>query len=153
MRTLVAGLLVVVALVGLGAVEVLPSAAAPAAAPHVVGTWPNTSESPAGGWMLWSNGKVQPVGEAPFYGDARASGLNDFVGMITANEAGGGGYFLVTSTGKVRSFGPVCGTGGTLTPPAHVPKSGVIGLVDRNDDYAGFDIVTANGPTFGYECD
>jgi hypothetical protein len=152
MRRLVTGLLVIVGLVGVGAVAA-PLSTAAAAAPRIVGTWPNTSESPAGGWILWSNGTVRPVGEAPFYGDARRSGLNDFVGMITADDAGGAGYFLVTSTGKVRSFGPVCGTGGTLAPPAHLPTSGVVGLIDRSDGYAGFEMVTSSGAMFGFSCD
>ena len=118
MRRLVAGLLVVAGLVGEGAVATPLSMASAAPAPRIVGTWPNTSESPAGGWILWSNGKVRPVGEAPFYGDARGSGLNDFVGMIASNDAGGAGYFLVTSTGKVRSFGPSAGAAARWRPRA-----------------------------------
>jgi hypothetical protein len=151
MRRLVTGLLAVVGLVGGGAIAA-PSPSA-AAAPRIVGTWPNTSETATGGWILWSNGKVRPAGEAPFYGDARGSGLNDFVGMIASNDAGGAGYFLVTSTGKVRSFGPVCGSGGTLAPPAHLPTSGVVGLISRSDGYAGFEMVTSTGSMFGFTCD
>jgi hypothetical protein len=79
--------------------------------------------------------------------------MNDFVGMIASDELGGEGYFLVTSTGKVDSFGPTCGSGSSLVAPAHLPTSRVIGLIEPADNTHVFAMVTANGLTFGFQCD
>lgn len=151
MRSLLVRLLVAVALGGVSApVIAMPSAVA-TMSPHIVGTWPNTSGAATGGWILWSNGKVETVGLAPFYGDARRSGLNDFVGMIAANDAGGDGYFLLTTAGRVFSFGPTCGSG-SLVPPAHRPTSGVVGAIYPVDT-AGFDMVTSTGAVYKFKCE
>jgi len=103
--------------------------------------------------MLWSNGKVRPVGGAPFYGDTRRDGINNVVGMLASNDAGGGGYWLMTSAGGVFSFGPTCGTDSQIVGPSHVPTSGVVSLVGRSDGYAGFEMVTACGKMYGFECE
>lgn len=149
MRKLLLALVVVGAVVGGTATGSL-AAAAPRA--HIIGAWPDVYESGTGGWILWSNGKVVSVGEAPFYGDARHDRINNVVGMLGSTEGGGGGYWLVTSTGRLLSFGPTCGAGGHLQGPRHVPTSGVVGLVMRSDGYAGFRMVTASGAMFQFGC-
>jgi hypothetical protein len=156
MRKRTFAFLVALGLIGGGGGTVavtLPSAAAMPAS-HIVGTWPNDSSSGAGGWILWSNGRVRPVGGAGFFGDARSLGLNNFVGMLGSTDISGSGYWLVTSSGAVHGYGTPCGDGSSLQrTSASSPASGVVGVIARSDNYAGLELVTASGGMYGYECE
>lgn len=149
-RTGISTALALVALVTLPLASPARLAATTGPVPHIVGTWPD--QEGAGGWVLWSNGRVQAVGNAPFYGDTRHDGVNNVVGMFASVGAGHGGYWLVTATGKVYGFGPVCSPGASLSAPVPRPMSGVIGLVGLTDIYAGFAMVTASGKTYNFVC-
>jgi hypothetical protein len=150
-RKLVTSVLLVVALGGASlfaaSLSTAPQAGA-AAAPRLVGTWPDTY-SGSGGWMLWSNGSVHALENAPFFGDASKKGLNSFVGMVP--DAAGDGYWLLTSTGRVYPFGHTCADE-VLKGPAHVPTSGIVGGIDRSDGIEGFDMVTSRGGVYGFKC-
>ena len=68
----------------------------------------------------------------PFYGDARKSGLTNFAALAQTYN----GYWLVTSTGKVYTYGSVC-QGDKISAPKKVvsPIIGTLylspGLVDE----------------------
>jgi hypothetical protein len=122
-------------------------------APRVVGTWADNQSGGtqvSGGYELWSNGRVVPLQGAAFYGDAAKSGSNDFVGMIT--DYWSTGYWLITSSGQVFSYGQVCKEQ-RLVGPAHMPSSGIVGAVNLKDqDNEGFNMVTSTGATYGFRC-
>jgi hypothetical protein len=124
---------------------------------HIIGAWANGSEQwmiyiPTGGYVLWSNGRVTALNRASFYGDARASGLNNFVGLVS--DYGSEGYWLVTSSGKVFAFGPTCSTGGTLTAPKSAPSSNVIGVIDQGaNNNEGFAMITSSGKRYNFSCE
>ena len=109
----------------------------------------NNDDSSDGGYILYSNGLVVPVGGAQFYGDARKSGLDDFVGL--GQDGSDNGYWLVTRTGRAIAEGNVGCTGGeTWTGPGYLPGP-IIGVVNAGVDQ-GYAAVTANGQTYTYSC-
>lgn len=149
MRRLLVGIAVVLA----GAAPLAePPVASATPSPHIVGTWPDTNESGTGGWLLWSNGKVVAIDGAAFYGDARHAGYNNFVGMLASDELGGQGYWLVTATGVVKSFGPACGDNASLHAPAKMPTSGIVGLIEGTENSA-FEAVSSKGATYAFKCE
>jgi hypothetical protein len=118
-------------------------------APHVIGTWPNdVSMSNAGGYLVWSNGHVQALGRAPYYGSANVP-ANNVVGF--ASDGLSDGYWLITSTGHHYSIGTTCEFE-TLVGPKNPPRSGVVGAVNLSGDDEGFNMVTSNGHLFPYRC-
>ena len=123
---------------------------------HIVGAWENDSTqwtyTPTGGYVLWSNGRVTALDRASFYGDARTSDLNNFVGL--ASDRDSKGYWLVTSSGKVFGFGQICSTGGTLTVPKSAPSSNVIGVIDQaTNNNEGFAMITSSGKQYNFNCE
>jgi hypothetical protein len=141
-------------IVALGLVTglVASGGAASATAPHIVGAWSDndSDNNTSGGWVLWSNGKLDALSGAPFYGDARKQGLNNFVGMVDDTQFKG--YWLVTSTGKVFSYGQAC-PDEALTIPHNVPTSGIIGAIDQqNQINEGFSLVSSTGALYNFTC-
>ena len=58
--------------------------------------------SGSGGYVLYSNGMLNAQKGAPFYGDARKSGQNNFATMA---QSFWGGYWLINSAGKLFLYG------------------------------------------------
>jgi len=118
-------------------------------ASHVVGAWASNS---VGGYILSSKGAVTALNHAPYYGSAVGKG-NNFVGMITdtdQNETEG--YWLITSTGQVYSFGVTC-ENGVLGFPNWVPTSGIVGAVGMdNEVHEGFAMIAASGEQYVFAC-
>ena len=149
------------ALAALAAALSLPGAAAASAnpTPHIVSVMPTLGISRAGGWVLYSNGKVNAIDGAPFFGDARKSGLDNFTTI--APSAGGDGYWLVTSTGKVFTYGAdivqACGPGAKVVVPKIVgPIVGATFLsvaLQANGNVIGFQMVNAAGNVYQYLCE
>ena len=137
----------------IGLASVATSAHA-APAPRVVGAFPNTvGVTSAGGYVLYNNGKINALNSAPFYGDARKSGLTNFAALAQTYN----GYWLVTSTGKVYTYGSVC-QGDKISAPKKV-VSPIIGTLylsqaqmkSSNVD-TGFQMVNASGTVYSYLC-
>jgi hypothetical protein len=117
--------------------------------PHIIGTWPNNvTGSEAGGYVVWSNGRVEALGHAPFFGSVRER-INDIVGF--AADRFSGGYWLIGADGAVYPKGSTC-VDKTLVGPTNAPKSKVVGAVNMTDDHEGFVMVTAAGRTFKFTC-
>lgn len=132
--------------------------ASAAPAPHIVGAYPDTMGfNNAGGYVLYSNGRVNAIDGAPFYGDARTSGLDDFTTMAEDLQ-GGKGYWLVTATGKVFTYGGTC-EGDTISAPKDVigPIVGTLqlSLAQQNNGNVdtGFQMVNAKGTVYPYLCE
>jgi hypothetical protein len=123
-----------------------PASAAPAT--HLVGLFPNQGPAANGGYMLYSNGRVVPVGGAAYYGSALGHG-NNFVSLVS--DSSNPGYWEVTSTGKAYSVGQTCSSGETLQGAR--PHGTVIGAVNPTGSTdEGFDLVTASGRTYEWQC-
>ena len=145
----------------LGALIVPTFVASAAPAPHIITAVPTANSGDMnGGYILYSNGKVMAIGGAPFYGDAVSAGLNDFVAI--AQDGGSDGYWLVTATGKVYTYGsdPVqeCGPGNKVVVPHIVgPIVGTtfLSAAQQNDSNVstGFDMVNGHGEVFPYLCE
>lgn len=125
-----------------------------APAPRVVGAFPNTvGFTSAGGYVLYNNGKVNALNSAPFFGDARKSGLTNFAALAQTYN----GYWLVTSTGKVYTYGSVC-QGDKISAPKKVvsPIVGTLYLSQaqmKNSNLdTGFQMVNASGTVYSYLC-
>jgi hypothetical protein len=125
-----------------------------APAPRVVGAFANTvGFTSAGGYVLYNNGKVNAVNSAPFYGDARKSGLTNFAALAQTYS----GYWLVTSTGIVYTYGAVC-QGDKIAAPKKVvsPIVGTLYLsqVQKNNSNidTGFQMVNSSGTVYSYLC-
>lgn len=134
-------------------VPALTASATPAA--HVVAAVPNTiGDNSDGGYILYSDGVLAAYGGAPFYGDARAKGLNDFtaVGQATANS----GYWLVTATGKVYTYGNICQGDTIQEPKVAGPIVGTMFLTgaqqNNNNIDTGFLMVNSAGTVYLYAC-
>jgi hypothetical protein len=125
-----------------------------APAPRVVGAFPNTvGVTSAGGYVLYNNGKVNALNSAPFYGDARKGGLTNFAALAQTYN----GYWLVTSTGKVYTYGPVCQGDKILAPKKLVsPIIGTLNLsqaqMNNSNIDTGFQMVNAKGNVYSYFC-
>jgi hypothetical protein len=150
-KLLVALAAVVTSLSALSSIMAVPVSAQPA--PHivdVVGT--NNGLSNNGGYVLLSNGAVNVVAGAPFYGDARHKGLNNFVAL--AQDGTDGGYWLVTTTGQSYPYGNVgCTNGEVWTGPALSRIQGaVVGTIDAPGFDSGYVVVTATGHTYEFSC-
>lgn len=121
---------------------------------HVVRAFQNiTGGTLAGGYILYSNGQVNAVDGAPFYGDARHSGATNFVAIA---QDTGSGYWLVTATGHVYTYGNLC-QGDTVQAPSVVgPIVGTLSLsqAQQNSDSidTGFLMVNAQGTVYSYLC-
>jgi len=122
-------------------------------AARLVGTWANDQSGGtqvAGGYELWSDGAVVALKGAIYYGDAVGTEQDDFVGMVS--DYWSTGYWLVTSTGRVYSFGAVC-KDQALVGPQHPPTAGVVGAIDlKETDAEGFNMVTVTGATYAFQC-
>lgn len=150
-RKLLAALAAVIAPLTVLGLSASPASAQPA--PHivdVVGT--NNGLSSNGGYVLYSNGAVNAIVGAPFYGDARHTGLNNFVAL--AQDGTDGGYWLVTTTGQSFPYGNVkCTDGEVWTGPALSRVQGaVVGTVDAPELDSGYIEVTSTGHTYEYSC-
>jgi hypothetical protein len=117
---------------------------------HIVGTFADNDSgtNTSGGWILYSNGLVEALAGAPNYGSATHHGLNNFVGM--ADDTQSNGYWLVTSTGKVFSFGTTCQD---ATLGGHAPSFGIVGAIDQaSQTNEGFDLVSSSGKLYPFTC-
>jgi hypothetical protein len=124
----------------------------PTASVHIVAAFPNdvTITNSTGGYILYSNGRVNAVQGAPFYGDARKSGLNNFVTMAQDPLSG---YWLITSTGQIYAYGSKICSG----PPGVVGPKQVVGpivgtIYPANSNTEGFTMVNAAGTLYSYSC-
>jgi hypothetical protein len=122
---------------------------------HIVGAFQNANDTSegVGGYVLYSNGKLNALNGAPSWGGARKSGLTNFVTMA---QNAGEGYWLVTSTGKVYPYGVQDCSGDTIQQPSQVqlPIVGTLNLssaASSNVD-AGFQMVNASGTTYTWSC-
>ena len=115
-------------------------------APRVVGVFQALFGS--GGYTLYSNGKLNAQLGAPFYGDARKSGLNNFTAMAQSL----GGYWLINSAGRFFQYGDPCFFGKVTAPKGVTgPIIGAIGF-GANDRGQGFQAVNAAGKLFRFGC-
>lgn len=130
--------------------------AKPSGPAHVVGAFPGFGGNGAGGYVLYSNGLPEALDGAPFYGDARKTGLNNFVTMAQ----NGDGYWLVTASGQVFTYGGINGDcqGASISRPKTLVGQ-VIGTLflsrkqqNNSDISAGFQMVTSAGDIYTYAC-
>lgn len=119
--------------------------------PHIIGTWPDdVNLSGAGGYIVWSNGKVQALSKAPSYGSLKLKkSVNDIVGF--AADSFSGGYWLIGANGVVYGLGSTC-QDQTLVAPKNRPKSGVVGAINTTNGDEGFEMVTSSGHTYSFTC-
>ncbi len=146
------GLLIITGLLGAIAVGVHSAGAtSPATKVHIVGTWADeTTSNLSGGWVLWSNGNVEPFAGATNYGNATRYRLNDFVGII--GDVNDDGYWLITSTGRIYTYGSTC-NGGSLVDTSGTPQYGVIGAIHlSNQTLEGLSLVTQRGRVYPFVC-
>lgn len=149
--------------VALGAGIALPlsgAASGQARTPHagrvvVVAAVPSTNGlSDYGGYVLYSDGVLKAMDGAPFYGDARHSGLKDFAAI--AEDDSSSGYWLVTATGKVFTFGTVCQGDNIQAPKVTGRVVGTMFLSNaqqQSDNVdTGFAMVTSTGAVDDYLC-
>ena len=123
------------------------SLASAAPAPKIVAVVQGLSSS--GGYVLYSNGMLNAQKGAPFYGDARKSGQNNFAGIAQTF----GGYWLINSTGKVFQFGNGCFIGNPVGPSKIVgPIVGAIGF-GTSESGNGFYEVNSAGKLFRFACE
>ena len=85
------------------------------------------TELGSGGYVLYSNGVLNAQKGAPFYGDARKSGQNNFATMA---QSFWGGYWLINSVGKLFLYGQGCLFGTAMGPRRlSAPSSARLALV------------------------
>lgn len=131
------------------AISALGSSASAASPARLVGVFPNQGLNSNGGYVLYSNGKVVPVGGAPYYGNGLGAKLTNFVALVS--DSTDPGYWLITSTGKIVSVGGLCGSGETLQ--GHPVAGTIVGAVNpTGSDDEGFDEVNSAGATSEYQC-
>ena len=105
----------------------------------------------AGGYMLYSNGRLAPLSGAPYYGNAVATKLNNFVGMVT--DANGNGYWLVTSTGKSFGFGPGPKCSGKVVGPTIPAGTSIAGAINSSGFLTGtYEMVSSTGKIYKRTC-
>ncbi len=86
---------------------------------------------------------------APFYGDARKSGVTNFTTMA---QSFWGGYWLINSVGKLFLYGTGCLIGTAIGPSKIVgPIIGTIGF-GKNESGSGFYEVNSAGALFRFTC-
>ena len=99
--------------------------------------------------MLWSNGRVQTLDGAPYYGSVTKK-VNDIVGFEADSLSGG--YWIIGANGAVYSKGSTC-QDETLVVPRGAPKSKVIGAINLKGQFnEGFEMITASGRSFAFTC-
>jgi hypothetical protein len=103
----------------------------------------------SGGYVLYSNGMLNAQKGAPFYGDARKSGQNNFSTMY---QSLWGGYWLINSAGRVFLYGSGC-LFGTAIGPSKItgPIIGAIGF-GKNEAGSGFYEVNSAGTLYRFLC-
>lgn len=130
--------------------------AKPTGPAHVVGAFPAFGGNGTGGYVLYSTGRLDALDGAPFYGDARKAGLDNFVTMAQTSD----GYWLVTATGEVFTYGGINGDcqGDTVSRPTNLVGR-VIGTLflsakqqNNGNIDAGFLLVTSAGDIYTYAC-
>ena len=138
-----------------GAASVFVPFSLAASPPQAVSAVPSTVGGNAyGGYILYSNGRLVATGGAPFYGDAVRTGLHNFVAL--GQDDSSSGYWLVTATGKVYTYGNLC-QGDTIQAPKIVGR--IVGTMflttaqqnNFNID-AGFAMVSNTGRVYDYLC-
>ncbi len=119
--------------------------------PHIIGTWPDdVSSSVDSGYIVWSNGEIQALGNAPSYGSLNLKHpVNNIVGFEA--DPASGGYWLIAADGTVYGLGSTC-QDGKLVRPSSPPKSGVIGAINLANQVEGFGMVTASGHAYSFIC-
>lgn len=150
MKKILVSLAVILAVV----VPMAASASTPKAAPkpHIIGTWPDdVTFNGDGGYVVWSNGRVQALSHAPSYGSLRLKKpVNNIVGFEA--DPMSGGYWLIAANATIYSLGSTC-QDQTLVGPKIVPKKGVVGAVNLADSSnEGFEMVTSLGRTYSFSC-
>jgi hypothetical protein len=148
-RTLAAAAAVAVGTVaGYAATNPAGAALRPHAA-RIVGTWSNdASGGGAGGYRVWSNGQIDPLAGAPYYG-AIKDPANTVVGFI--GDRGSDGYWIITSNGHFYARGTTCEYD-TMIPPKNRPHSGVVGAINLPNYDEGFYMVTSSGRLYRFAC-
>ena len=117
---------------------------------RLVGTFPNQSNNSNGGYLLYSNGKVLPLGGAPYYGNGVSAKVNNFVALVSDSQ--NPGYWLITSTGKIVSVGELC-SADQETLQGHPVAGLIVGAVNASGSLnEGFDEVNTAGVTSEYQC-
>ena len=94
--------LVAASALAVGAVAIA-SAAGAAPNPRVVAVFQSVTGS--GGYSLYSNDMLNAQLGAPFFGDARKSGLNNFTALAQSSFCG---YWLINSAGRFFQYGQAC---------------------------------------------
>jgi hypothetical protein len=154
-RTLRIGIIAGLLAFGAGGIAVPAALASPTAharKPHIVGTWADdVNLNQNGGYTVWSNGRVQAHAGAPYFGGAQHRGVNNIVGFVA--DAFSDGYWLVSRSGRVYSFGTTCQFG-HLKPPSGVPSRGIVGGIDlsRTVTNEGLILLSSTGKTYRFEC-
>lgn len=137
---------------GIGVPAALASPAAHVRRPHIVGTWADdVNLNQNGGYTVWSNGRVQAHAGAPFFGGAQRKGVHNIVGFVA--DVFSEGYWLVSASGRVFSFGTTCQFG-HLKRPAGVPSRGIVGGIDlsRTITNEGLLLISSTGKTYRFVC-
>jgi hypothetical protein len=119
----------IVAVVVAGLLPLVNSATTPAVAAGV-STPVGTVASPAGYWLVASDGGIFSFGDARFFGSTGAIHLNQPITGMAATPSGNG-YWLVASDGGIFSFGDASFFGAAPSRPAHGPRS-VVAMVPRS---------------------
>ena len=139
-------LLIAASALAAGSASIAPVAGAQAK-PRIVGVF--STETGWGGYVLYSNGMLNAQKGAPFYGDARKSGQNNFATMA---QSFWGGYWLINSAGKPFLYGTGCLFGTAIGPSKIVgPIIGTIGF-GKNESGSGFYEVNSAGTLFRFVC-
>jgi hypothetical protein len=148
LAALVIGLATITATATSAAAATTTRTAKPALASHVVAIYgDDVSGDNTGGYVLYNNGLVHAIW-APFYGDAVGKATN-FVAMAQESD----GYWLITSTGKIFTFGSGCGSGEVLQGPSKF-NAPIVGAIypERGTLIGAFDIMSSKGTTYEFEC-
>jgi hypothetical protein len=148
---MIAGLIALGA-AGIGVPAALASPTAHTRRPHIVGAWADdVNLNQNGGYTLWSNGRVQARAGAPYFGGAQRRGVNNVVGFVA--DVFSDGYWLVSRSGRVYSFGTTCQFGHLKRPPG-VPSRGIVGGIDlsRTATNEGLELVSSTGKTYRFVC-
>ena len=135
------------------AVAAASSAQGHAPNPHIVAVVPYVNGG-TGGYILYSNGKLLADDGAPFYGDARSKGISSFAAV--AQDGSGTGYWLVTTTGQVFTFGNLCQGDAVSESKIPPPIVGTMFLSQAQQNNGnidtGFLMVDAQGKVGAYTC-
>ena len=98
----------------------------------------------AGGWMVYSSGRVVPFGGAPSFGSITAPLNQPIVGIASTSD--GGGYWLVASDGGIFTYGDARFLGSAGRLRLNRP---IVGIASSPDG-RGYWLVASDGGIFTY---